>query len=221
MIAISVRAPGQEPVAATTAAVEPESKRLLWIIPNFRTAPVLANYKPLTPSEKFRIATLDSLDRGTVILAAAFGGVGQLTNSSPSFGQGVAGYARYFATSYGDFAIANYMTEAVFPTILHQDPRYFRRGTGTGWSRFGYAIGQTFWTRNDSGKRQFNYSEIGGNSAAVAISMSYYPDNRNVKSGVSQFGTQVGIDAASNILKEFWPDLERKLSHKHKRAASD
>jgi hypothetical protein len=116
--------------------------------------------------------------------------------------------------------IGDYMTEAIYPTILHQDPRYFRRGTGTGWSRFGYAIGQTFWTHNDSGKGQFNYSEIAGNATGVAIAMSYYPDNRDAKSGGTQLATQLAVDTASNILKEFWPDLQRKLSRKHKPAES-
>jgi len=112
--------------------------------------------------------------------------------------------------------IGDYMTEAVFPTILHQDPRYFRRGTGSGWSRLGYAAGQIFWTHNDSGRGQFNFSEIAGNSTAVAISMAYYPENRDVADGVSKLGSQLGVDMASNILKEFWPDLERKFSRKHK-----
>ena len=76
----------------------PESKRLLWVIPNYRTSPTLENYAPLTASEKFKIASQDAFDRGTVALAAAFGGGGRLTNSNRSFGRrrGVAGFARYF-----------------------------------------------------------------------------------------------------------------------------
>jgi hypothetical protein len=218
---ITVHAFGQQsvPVPDPAPAVEPEPKRLLWIIPNFRTAPVLANYRPITPSEKFKIATLDAFDRGTVALALAVGGVGQLSNSNPSFGQGVAGYAHYAVTSYSDYVIGDFMTESVFPTILHQDPRYFRRGIGSTWSRLGYSIGQTFWTHNDSGKGQFNFSEIGGNSAAVAIGMSYYPDNRTAGNATKQLGIQLGIDTGSNILKEFWPDLQRKLSRKPKGGA--
>jgi hypothetical protein len=219
IVATAIQAPAQQPLPSDNTNVQPE-KRLLWIIPNFRTAPVLANYEPLTPREKFRIATLDSFDRGTVALALAFGGEGQLSAANPSFGQGVRGYAHYAVTSYADFVIGDYMTEAVMPTILHQDPRYFRRGTGTTWSRLGYSIGQIFWTHNDSGKGQFNFSEIGGNSAAVAISTAYYPDNRTAQSAGKQLGTQLAVDTASNILKEFWPDLQRKLSRKHKAAVS-
>lgn len=161
------------------------------------------------------IATRDSFDRGTVVLAAAFAGESQLTNANRSFGQGTAGYARYFGTAYADLVIGDYMTEAIYPTILHQDPRYFRRGTGSGWTRFGYAVGQIVWTHADTGHGQFNFSEILGNSTAVAISNAYYQDNRDVASAVSKLGVQIGVDMASNVLKEFWPDLDRRFFRKH------
>ncbi|MGA7409166.1 MAG: hypothetical protein WBW33_01705 [Bryobacteraceae bacterium] len=194
---------------------ESTQKRIFWIIPNYRTFPYPTNYTPIPPKEKFKIAADDAFDRGTVVLAAAFAGEGQLTNSNPYLGQGVKGYASYFGTAYADFVIGDFMTEAIYPTLLHQDPRYFRRGTGGGWSRLGYAVGQIFWTHTDSGGTQFNYSEILGNSTAVAISMAYYPDGRNVSTAVTELGTQIGVDMASNVLKEFWPDIRQKLSRKH------
>jgi len=190
-------------------------KRIFGFIPNYRTSPSLVNYEPLSTAQKFKLATQDSFDRGTFILAGAFAGEAQLTNADRSFGQGAAGYGRYYGTSLADWVIGDYMTEAVFPTMLHQDPRYFRRGTGSKWSRLGYAIGQIFWTHTDSGGTQFNYSEILGNSTAVAISNAYYPDNRTVSNAVSKLGTQIGVDMASNILKEFSPDIYRKFSRKH------
>lgn len=193
-----------------------ESKRILGIVPNYRTSPSLQNYEPLTSREKFKIASEDSFDRGTIVLAALFGGEGQLANNNRSFGQGAAGYAQYFGASYGDFVIGDYLTEAVFPTFLHQDPRYFRRGTGSGWSRLGYAVKQIFWTHADSGGTEFNYSEIIGNSVAVAISTAYYANNRTAGDGVSKLGMQLGVDMASNILKEFWPELQRKFRSRHK-----
>jgi hypothetical protein len=192
-----------------------ESNRILFIIPNYRTFPSLKDYEPLTSREKFKIASEDSFDRGTVALAALFGGEGQLTNANRSFGQGAAGFGRYFGTAYGDLVIGDYLTEGVFPTLLHQDPRYFRRGTGSGWSRLGYAMSQILWTHRDSGGTQFNYSELLGNSAAVAISNAYYKDNRTATNATSKFGVQLGVDMAANVLKEFWPDLQRKFRRKH------
>ena len=195
---------------------QPENKRILGIIPNYRTFPTLTDYKPMTDKEKFKLAFNDSFDRGTFVLAAAFAGQGQLSKSDPSFGQGVEGYSHYLATAYADLAIGDFMTEAIYPTILHQDPRYFRRGEGSGWARLGYAMGQIFWTHKDSGGTQFNYSEIVGNSTAVAISTSYYPQGRDWSSAASKLGVQIGVDMAGNILKEFWPDLQRKFSRHQK-----
>jgi hypothetical protein len=194
---------------------EPEPKRILGIVPNYRTSPSLTNYEPISAKQKFVIASQDSFDRGTVILAAAFAGEAQLTNSNRAFGHGAAGYGRYFGASYGDFVIGNYMTEAIYPTILHQDPRYFRRGTGSTWSRLFYAIGQTFWIHSDSGRMQFNYSEVIGNSTAVAISTAYYQDNRDVGDAVTKLGSQIGVDMAANVLKEFSSDINRKFFRKH------
>src|SRR5208282_4316779 len=159
-------------------------KRILWVIPNFRTTEMPEEYKPISPKEKFKIAGLDAWDRGTVALAVAFAGESQISNSEPAFDQGVAGYARRFGTAYADFVIGDYMTEAIYPIILHQDPRYFRKGTGSGVSRLGYAVGQIFWTHKDSGGTQFNYSEVIGNSTAVAISMAYYPDGRTAADAI-------------------------------------
>ncbi|PWU11929.1 MAG: hypothetical protein C5B51_01780 [Terriglobia bacterium] len=190
-----------------------ESRHILGIIPNYRTYPRLLNYKPLSSEKKFKIASEDSLDRGTFALAGLFGGLGQLTNSNKSFGQGGVGFGRYFGASYGDLLIGNYMSEVVYPSVLHQDPRYFRRGTGSGGSRFAYAVSQIFWTHRDfGGSRQFNYSEWLGNSTAVAISNAYYRDGRDVSSAVSKLVMQVGVDAVGDVLKEFWPDLRRKFS---------
>jgi hypothetical protein len=200
----------------TDPSPEPESKRLLGVVPNYRTSPSLKDYEPLTTPGKFKVASEDAVDRGTAMLAGFFAGEAQLMNANKSFGQGGAGFGRYFGTAYCDFVVGDYMTEAVFPTLLHQDPRYFRKGTGSKWSRLGYATGQIFWTHRDSGSTQFNYSEIMGNSVAVAISNGYYADNRTAKDAASKLGMQLGVDMAANVLKEFWPEIERKFRRKHR-----
>jgi hypothetical protein len=202
------------PVADTTAAPHSD-KHILGIIPNFRTSPTLDEYKPISPGEKFKIARQDSFDRGTFLLAAAFAGQSQLSNDNRAFGQGVQGYAQYLGAAYADFVIGNYMTEGIFPTILHQDPRYFRRGKGSGLARLGYSTGQIFWTHQDSGRTNFNFSEVFGNSAAVAMSTIYYKNDRTAHEAVSSLSVQIGVDMATNILKEFWPDFDHKFRRKH------
>jgi hypothetical protein len=193
-----------------------EDQRILWIIPNYRSSPTLKDYQPMLPARKFEIARNDSFDRGTFTLAALFAVQAQLTRSTPSFGRGLPAYGRYATAAYGDLVIGNFMSEAVFPTLFGEDPRFFRRCSGSGWSRLGYAMGQTVWTRTDSGGTQFNFSEVVGNGAAVAIGNAYYPDNRNISSNAIRFGLQLGVDMAANVLKEFWPDLDRMFSRNHR-----
>ena len=206
---------------AAPPSVDPQplpvsGKRIFGIIPNNRTSPSLKDYKPLSPEEKFDLARQDSFDRGTVVLAAIFASDAQLTHANPSFGNGIKGYSRNFGASYADLIIGNYMSEAVYPALLHQDPRYFRRGVGSVWSRLGYSVGQIIWTHTDSDRTAFNYSELLGNSTAVAISTAYYPDSRSVKDAASKLGVQIGVDAVSNVLKEFWPDVSQRFSRKHR-----
>jgi hypothetical protein len=199
-----------------------EDKRILWIFTNHRTTDDSEELsKSLTPGGKFAIAWADATDRAIFIQTAFLAGISQASNSNPSFGQGIEGYAKRFGTTYADFAVENIMTEGLFPALLHQDPRYFRRGEGTKRSRVAYAMSRLFVTRGDSGSSQFNFSEVLGAAASVSISNIYYPDGRTVSNNVGKYIEQLGFDAASNVLKEFWPDLKRKLVRRHTAGMQD
>ncbi|MGO9257717.1 MAG: hypothetical protein ACLQU1_15600 [Bryobacteraceae bacterium] len=208
------------PAAAASNASDAVPKRILGIIPNYRTSPSLVNYQPLTAEGKFQIAEQDSFDRGTFVMAAAFAGQADLTKAAPSYGTGMAGYSRYLGAAYGNLVIGDFMTEAIFPTLLHQDPRYFRRGTGSVWSRLRYSVGQIFWTHTDRGGSQFNFSEVLGNATAVAISDAYSPGSRTAAKNGSELAIQLAVDTGGNLLKEFWPDLSRKFRRKNHEAQS-
>lgn len=204
--------------AAATNVAQPatssEPKRLFGIIPNYRTSETLHPYTPISAKQKFHLAAQDSFDPGPVILAAIVAGIDQGTNADKSYGQGVQAYAKYWGAEYATFVIGNYMTEAVLPSVLHQDPRYFRMGC-CGWKRVGYALGQIVWTHSDSGKGQFNFSEIVGNSIASGASMGFFPNNRTAGDFASSLGIQLGVDAGVNVLKEFWPEVNRAFSRMH------
>jgi hypothetical protein len=118
---------------------------------------------------------------------------------------------------FADGAIENFMAQAVFPSLLHEDPRYYQLGKGRWVHRVGYAVKRIFVTRTDSGGDQFNYSEFLGAATAAAISTyTYHPrDERNVGNLAGVFGTQIALDALGYGLKEFWPDI-RRLLHKPK-----
>jgi hypothetical protein len=204
------------PPQSSPAGTEPIDKRIFGVLPNYRTADGTVPFTPITAKHKFYIAYKDSFDYPVYLTSALFAGWYQLDNQNPSFGQGVKGYAKRFASSYGDQAIGNLMTEAIFPSLLHEDPRYFRIGAGGGttWHRVGYALTRVFVVRTDKGKWDFNYSEWLGNGATVAISNLYYPDTRDVSDNLKKLGVQVGTDAFSQVMKEFWPDIKRKLLKK-------
>jgi hypothetical protein len=193
--------------------VEEKHDRILWIIPNYKTAPDLSGpIEPLGTKEKFHLAAEDSFDPYNFALAGMYAGIGQWQNQYPTFGQGAAGYAKRLGGAYADLAIGNYLTEAMAPTLLHEDPRYFRLAKGGFWKRTGYALSRIVITRTDSGERCFNYAEVSGNAAAAAISNLYYPAaNRTAGSTSQKLGLELATDAGFNVLKEFWPDIRRKI----------
>jgi hypothetical protein len=205
--------PSQAQPGQTEQTPPPPDKRIFGVLPNYRTANATAVYTPITAKQKLTIASKDSFDYPLVGLAAFLAAYGQLTNENPSFGQGWAGYGRRVGVEYADQAIGNMMTEGFFPIMLHEDPRYFRRGYGTIRSRAWYAATRVFVTKTDAGGTRFNFSEILGNATGTAISNAYTPDQRTVGDNIETWWTQIGIDSVSQVLKEFWPDVKHKLFH--------
>ena len=185
---------------------------ILWVIPNFRADEESEEISPLTPHEKYKVALDDSFDFSAFLVAGVFAGSSMAQRQYPSFGNGAEGYAKYFGGAFADQAVGNFMTEAVLPIALRQDPRYFVRGHGSFFNRTGYAISREVITRSDSGTSQFNTSEIAGNLVAAGASNIYYPD-RSVGNTMTKWGQQIGLDAFFNVLKEFWPDVRQKVFH--------
>jgi hypothetical protein len=204
------------PAAAASAqpSEPPGGNRVFGVLPNYRTADASLEGTVLTNRAKLTIASKDSFDYPLVALAGALAGLGQLTDQDHSFGQGVRGFGHRLLTNYADQAMGNMFTEGVFPVLLHEDPRYFRRGTGSVPSRAFYAFTRVIVTHKDSGGRRFNYSEWVGNAMAVGISNAYYPENRTLADNGTKLLMQVGTDGVSQVMKEFWPDIKRKLFHK-------
>jgi hypothetical protein len=193
----------------------PQNDRILWTLPNYLTVENASSLPPITARQKFKLATeetFDPVEFGFVGLAA---GVNQATNANPTFGQGLKGYGKRYALELGDNTIENYMAEAIFPSVLRQDPRYYQMGKGSLLHRAGYAATRTVVTRSDSGKTQFNLSETLGSGLAAAISNAYHPGPRTLGSSLSIWATQLGWDAVSFEMKEFWPDVHRFLVRGH------
>jgi hypothetical protein len=191
-----------------------EDKRAYGVLPNYRTAEASTPFQALTPKQKLTIATKDSFDGAVYPTAAIFSIIYQAENDNPSFGQGMRGYVQRMGAAFGDQMIGNMMTEGVAPALLHEDPRYFRLGEGPKKRRVWYAATRIFVAPTDRDHMIFNFAEWGGNATAVAISNLYYRDGRDWSDNVEKLLVQCGTDALSNVLKEFWPDVKRKLSKK-------
>jgi hypothetical protein len=189
--------------------------RLFFTLPNFLTLENSANAPPLTAGQKFKVTARGTFDPIELVWFGLQAGIAQAGGSDPTYGQGVEGYAKRYAQRFGDGAIQNFFTRAIFPSVLHQDPRYFQMGEGGFLHRAAYAVSRIFVTRSDSGSRQFNFSEIFGGAAAAGISTyAYHPmSSSNLANATHVWGTQIGFDALSYALKEFWPDIRRKMRH--------
>jgi hypothetical protein len=189
--------------------------RILWTLPNFLTVEDAANIPPLTAGQKFKVVGRSLIDPSEFVLVGFVAGLGQASDSNPSYGQGAQGYAKRYGTSYADNAVENFMASAVLPSVLHQDPRYYQLGHGGFWRRVEHAVTRVVITRSDAGQTQFNYSEVFGAGMAAAISTySYHPESeRSFGNVAGVWSTQIGWDVATYMVKEFWPDL-RKKHHK-------
>jgi hypothetical protein len=191
-----------------------QTKRILYIIPNFRAVSVNEKLPPQTVEDKFKTGALDSVDYSSFIFVAIQAGVAQARNSTPEFRHGAAGYGRYYWHTYADYVDENLWVEFLLPTVLHQDSRYYTLGRGGFAKRLGYSMSRAVITRKDSGHETFNASEIFGAGAAAGISAFYYPSQeRSFTKTYQLWLTSIAIDAGSNLFKEFWPDINSRVFH--------
>jgi hypothetical protein len=180
-----------------------QNDRIFGILPNYGTVERDTTSVQLTNAQKFKLAGLGSFDPYVFPYVGMLVGLGQ---------GGQAAYARRYATALADNSIGNFLTSAILPAALHQDPRYYARGSGRVLGRAGYALSRSVVTRSSAGHAQFNYSEIAGNLSAATIGNLYCSSaNRSSAGTLTRFEGQVLSDALANEMKEFWPDIRGLL----------
>jgi hypothetical protein len=191
-----------------------QTRRILGIIPNFRSVSVDEKLPPISPREKLKLTLEDSFDYSSFIYVGILAGVSQIEGSYPEFHSGAPAYARYYWHGFADNLNGNLMTEFFMPVATREDPRYYTLERGNIVKRTGYAVSRLFITRTDHGGSSPNLSEIVGNGAAAGLSGLYYPSRERTwtKTGQRWFA-QVGLDGFSDLVKEFWPDVNNKLFH--------
>jgi len=199
---------------AATGTPDHQTKRILGIVPNFRAVNADQKLPPQSVGEKFKTASQDSFDYSSILLPAVVAAYSQATNATPEFHQGAAGYGRYFWHAAVDQTSENYLVEFIVPAITRQDTRYYTLGKGGFIKRTEYSLSRAVITRNDAGKNVFNSSEVIGSGAAAGISNLYYPSaERTFGNTAGKWGQSVGIDAATFMFKEFWPDINHHVFH--------
>jgi hypothetical protein len=178
-------------------------QRVLGVFPNFYTS-FIWNAAPLKPRLKFKLAFRSAIDPVTFFTTSTLAGIQQARDTYPDYGQGAEGYAKRYGADYGDIFIGRMLGAAVFPTLFHQDPRYFYQGTGSITSRAWHALSSAFICRGDNGNLQFNASHILGNFAAGGISNLYRPqDDRGIVLAIDNALLHTAANAAGNLAREF------------------
>ena len=218
-------APGETPAGQQDATPRPltqqekaeqqlrqqEKQRIAGVVPNFNVS-YNADAAPLSRKQKLHLAFRTATDPVSFGVAAFDAGLSQAEGDFPGYGGGMQGYAKRFGASYADNFDGTMLGNAIFPILLKQDPRYFRRGEGSFTSRFLYSISTTVWCKNDNGSHGPNYSNILGNLAAGGISNLYYPaSDRGAGLTFERGFTVTAYGAFGGVFNEFWPDIAKKL----------
>jgi hypothetical protein len=206
------------PVAPASPQPATGEKRLFGVIPNYRADRIQAVYKPISTHEKFLIARSDSFDWPNYFLLVGYALQSQIASGGFKHNGGIKGFGEFYGRGMADQVIGSYITEAIMPSLLHEDPRFFRLGIGSIWHRAYYATSRIFVTRLDDGGARVNIAEVVGNMGVIAVTTLYYPDSQSVSEAAERYGMALGNDAISNLLTEFWPDIKRRLPSLHHKA---
>jgi len=213
-----------------------QSRRVLGVIPDFGVTN-RQNASPLSSRQKFHLFVTEALDPGTIGVVAFQAGLSQAQNEFPAYGQGAQGYGKRFGASLADEVSAGFWSNYAYPTLLKEDPRYFRLGEGSALHRTSYSVKQEFVCHTDAGGRSFNFAAVLGAFTSGAISNVYYPgrsvirtipatattpaipvyeDDRGAVLTLSRASIALGYGMLGSLFDEFWPDVQRKVFGKHK-----
>jgi len=184
-----------------------EKQRILGVMPTFN----MTNNKdalPLTPHQKFQLFFKSITDPWTFGITAISAGIGQAEDSPPEWQGGVEGYAKRFGAGYADTFDGNLWGNAILTSWWHEDPRYYRMGTGGFSRRALWAAGSSFWCKRDKGTWGPNYANIIGNLIGGAIANVYYPPSqRGITPTLEHSASVTGYGILGAEVIEFWPDI--------------
>jgi hypothetical protein len=207
------------PVSPASALTPLHADRIMGVIPDFQTVrDPTAAFVPLTPKQKWSLAFRENVDPFNIASAAMAAGFSQMGNQTPKYGEGGPAYAKRFAAALGDFGAQNIFSAGLLANVLHQDPRYYRMGPGSGvFQRVVYSVSRIVIARQDTGAAAFNASGVFGTAMGIAASNLYYPAaSRRASVMLGRLNTSFTGGIMGNLMSEFWPDLQEKFFHHHK-----
>lgn len=191
--------------------VEEKHPRLFWIMPTFS----ISNGKSstsLSSAAKFHLFLRNTTDPFNVGYIAFTAGIQQANTNLSGYGQGAAGYGKRLSAGLADQASSGFFRTYLFPSVLHQDPRYFREGSGPFKNRLAHAIMRPVVTRKDSGVREFDWSGILGLTTSSSLANVYYPANdRGATRTFRRVATGISSSAIDCLIDEFGPDFEKRF----------
>lgn len=197
-----------------------EQQRMLGIVPAFNEV-IGGQAVPLTAGQKFHLFFRGSIDPYQFVIAGIDAGIEQAQDSYPEYHYGFEGYAKRYGASFADNWDGNFWGNAVLPTILHQDPRYFRLGHGSAWHRILYTASTAVRCKGDNGKWEPNYSNVLGNMIGGAISNVYYPaSDRGAGLTIERGLTVTAEGIVGALAEEFYPDFDSWRQHRKARKAA-
>lgn len=201
----------------TIPPLQEQPKRILGLMPNYRAVSAGALPPPPKPREAFGIATQETFDYSSFLFVGVTSLMAEADASHPTFGKGVGGFGDYYWHGFLDKLGGNYMVIWALPSVLHEDERYYAKGTGSFWSRAAYSATRVIITPNYHGQNTFNGAEVFGRGISQAVSAAYYPaQDRTVSAITTKYAYAVGRDALTNVFREFWPDISYHVLHLHR-----
>jgi hypothetical protein len=193
-----------------------QPKRILGIMPNYRAVSAGEIPPPPTAMQALKVATQNSFDYSSFMFVGVTSAIAEGTNAHPQLGKGIDGFGKYYWRGFVDKTDGNYLVIFALPTVFHQDERYYAMGQGGFWKRAAYSSSRVLITPNYHGHNTFNFSEVLGRGIAQGISREYYPSNdRSLGALAVKYGYAIGRDAATNMFREFWPDIATHVLHRH------
>lgn len=193
-----------------------QPKRILGIMPNYRAVSAGTIPPPPTPREAFKIATANSFDYSSFLFVGLTSLIAEGNNSHPQLGKGAPGFWGYYWRGFADKTDGNYWVIFALPTAFHEDERYFALGQGSVLKRAAYAASRVVVARNYQEHDTINGAELLGRGIAQGISTTYYPSSdRTAGALASKYAYSLMRDAATNVFREFWPDIAVHVLHRH------